>query len=279
MARNMKALKARIRSVDSTMHITKAMELVASSKIRRARERMENGRFYRAVLREAFADLASSDTPYSRPRDEALPTAHVVVAGDRGLAGGYNNAVFKLTMRALRPGDRVIPIGRRAAEYFSRRSLVAEEDMDLSSETLSSAECAAVAGRLKAMYDRGEIGCVRLVYTAFTSMLVQTPQETVLLPLAPPSGEDAHGAPRADVLYEPDPASVLAAIIPEYLAGVVYSAASEAFAAEVAARRAAMDTASKNASDMIDRLNLEYNRARQSAITQEITEIVAGGTT
>ncbi len=276
MARNMKALKARIRSVDSTMHITKAMELVASSKIRRARERMENGRFYRAVLREAFADLSSSDTPYSRPRDEALPTVHVVIAGDRGLAGGYNNGVFRLTMQKLRPGDLVVPIGRRAADYFSRRAAVAEEDRGYSSEALTTAECAAVAGRLKELYDREEIGCVRLVYTAFASMLVQTPQETVLLPLAPAFDK---AAPRADVLYEPDPASVLSAIIPEYLAGVLYSAACEAFAAEVAARRAAMDTASKNAASMIERLNLEYNRARQSAITQEITEIVAGGTT
>ena len=279
MGQNTKALKARIRTVDSTMHITKAMELVASSKIRRARERMESGRFYRAVLRDAFADLAASDTPYSRPRDKSLPTLHIVIAGDRGLAGGYNNNVFKLTNRALRPGDRVIPIGRRAAEYFARRAAVDEADRHHSSEHLTTAACADIARRVKEAYDRGEIGRVRLVSTAFASMLTQTAEETILLPLAPAEAEKKAAGPRADVLYEPDAASVLAAIIPEYLAGVVYSAACESFAAEVAARRAAMDTASKNAASMIDQLNLQYNRARQSAITQEITEIVAGGAT
>ena len=136
MAVNTKALKARIRSVDSTMHITKAMELVASSKIKRARTRMEEGRFYRSVLDEAFTDLASSDSVYSRTR-EGLPSLYIVIAGDRGLAGGYNNNVFKLALASLQPGDYVIPIGRRAGEYFVRRGFASPDRMAYGAEVLT----------------------------------------------------------------------------------------------------------------------------------------------
>lgn len=288
MGVNTKALKARIRSVDSTMHITKAMELVASSKIRRARERMEEGRFYREVLTEAFADLSSSDTPYSAPRDESLPAVRIVIAGDRGLAGGYNNNVFKLVTAESRPQDYVFAIGRRAFEFFTRRGYAMLTDEPVSSEHLASADCAAAARKIKELYDGGRVCKVVLYATKFVSMLTQLPERNVLLPLArteaktpeekaqPVPAAAAAPHPRALTLYEPDAATVLAEIIPEYIAGVTYSAACEAFAAEVAARRSAMDTASRNASDMIDRLTLAYNRARQSAITQEITEIVAG---
>jgi len=270
MGVNTKALKARIRSVDSTMHITKAMELVASSKIKRARSRMEEGRFYRSVLEEAFTDLSSSDTMYSRVRD-GLPTLHIVVAGDRGLAGGYNNNVFKLAMASVAEGDLIVPIGRRTGEYFRRRGFTVPDGCGWSVENLSTADCALLAARVKELYDRGEIGSVRLVSTAFVSMLTQEAQSEVLLPL--PKRENTT---KTAVLYEPDPETVLASIIPEYIAGTVYTAALESLASELAARRSAMDTATKNASAMIEDLNLKYNRARQSAITQEITEIVAG---
>lgn len=270
MGVNTKALKARIRSVDSTMHITKAMELVASSKIKRARARMEEGRFYRAVLDEAFTDLASSDTLYSRVR-EGLPSLWIVIAGDRGLAGGYNSSIFKLAAAHIAGGDFVVPIGRRAVEYYSRRGFAIPEGCMYSVETLTSADCAAAALRIKEMYDSETIGAVHLISTKFVSMLTQQAQMDTLLPLTRRAG-----AKNSAVLYEPDPESVLAAIIPEYLAGTTYSAACESLASELAARRSAMDTATKNASAMIDDLNLKYNRARQSAITQEITEIVAG---
>lgn len=270
MAVNTKALKARMHSVDSTMHITRAMELVASSKIRRARARMEEGRFYRSVLDEAFADLAASDSPYSRRR-EGLPTLWIVIAGDRGLAGGYNNNVFKLAAAHLSAGDIVLPIGRRAVDYYERRGLALPMEHPFSVEELNSTDCAAAAARIKQMYDRGEIGAVRMVYTAFASMLTQTAEIGDLLPLTRRTEGKS-----STVLYEPDPASVLNAIIPEYLAGVLYSAACESLTSELAARRSAMDTATRNAQTMIEELNLKYNRARQGAITQEITEIVAG---
>ena len=278
MGVNTKALKARIRSVDSTMHITKAMELVASSKIRRAREQMEKSRFYREVLMEAFEDLAASDTPYSAERADDLPALHIVIAGDRGLAGGYNNNVFKLVLAKAKDGDKVLTVGRRTEEYFFHRPYEVINAAPYSSEKITADDCADIAYQVKALYDGNAIGRVYLYGTKFVSMLTQDAEVSVLLPLSKPDlpvkREDAKA--RAVTLYEPDPATVLAAIIPEYLAGVLYSTACESFSAEVAARRNAMSTASDNASEMIDKLNLAYNRARQSAITQEITEIVAG---
>lgn len=273
MGANTKALKARIRSVDSTMHITKAMELVASSKMKRARERMEGGRFYRAVLAEAFAGLASSDSAYAKIRED-LPALYIVIAGDRGLAGGYNTNAFKTAAASLTDGDMILPIGRRAADFAARRGYALFDSGTYSAETLTSADSVSLAQRIKSRYDSGEIGAVYMVSTRFVSMLSQEAEIQKLLPLSPKErGEDM---PSASVLYEPDAETVLSAIIPEYIAGTLYSAAAESFAAELAARRSAMDTATKNAAEMIDTLSLRYNRARQSAITQEITEIVAG---
>lgn len=278
MGANTKALKARIRSVDSTMHITKAMELVASSKMKRARARMDGSRFYRTALAEAFSDLAASDSPYAKVRED-LPALYIVIAGDRGLAGGYNGNIFKLTAQSLREGDIVLPIGRRAAEYYARRGYAAFDGESYSAEDITSADCARIARQIKDRFDAGEIGAVYVASTRFVSMLSQQAGLQKLLPLEKPETDEEPekaASPRASVLYEPDAETVLSAIIPEYIAGTLYSAAAESFAAELAARRSAMDTATKNAAGMIDELSLRYNRARQSAITQEITEIVAG---
>ena len=255
------------------MHITKAMELVASSKIKRACIRMEESRFYRSVLLDAFADLAASDTKYSEARED-LPSLYVLVAGDRGLAGGYNANVFRLAA-SIGTQDYVVPIGRRASEYCARRRLVMLDGKSYSAETLTAAECMSFAVSAKAMYDARKIGSVYLIFTQFDSMLAQTAQTVRLLPLEK-TDDVRERKTTASVLYEPGPEEVLAAVIPEYLAGVSYSAVCESLASELAARRSAMDTATKNAGAMIEDLNLKYNRARQSAITQEITEIIAG---
>ncbi|MBE6598463.1 MAG: ATP synthase F1 subunit gamma [Ruminococcaceae bacterium] len=275
MPANIKALKARIRSVDSTMHITKAMELVASSKIKKATARMEESRFYRRVMEEAFADLAKTDSPYSKTTDSDAPRLYIAIAGDRGLAGGYNNNVFKQVKAAYREGDMVLPIGRRAVEYFRHHGAVLYSEDYTSSEKLTSADCAAIGRSVTSAFDEGTIGAVYLVYTEFVNMLTQEARTKQLLPLVPDEGEgeETH---TAGTVYEPDAETVLNALIPEYVGGITYCLAAMSFASELAARRQAMDTATKNASDMIDDLNLRYNRARQGAITQEITEIVAG---
>ena len=278
MGANIKAIRARIKSVESTRHITKAMELVASSKVRRATAKMEQSRFYRSVMLDAFADLSAADTKYSRARDASLPVLYIVVAGDRGLAGGYNNNIFRSSAVMIRENDVILPIGKRAVEYYVHKNRRVITQEFLSCEDMTSDACSRAAYQIRDRYDRGEIGGVRLIYTEFVSMLTQNPQMTHLLPLQKqePNGEGTSKRSSIVVEYEPSAEAVLSALIPEYIAGVLYSSVCESFASELAARRSAMDTATKNADEMLDELSLKYNRARQSAITQEITEIVAG---
>lgn len=289
MGANIKAIRARIKSVDSTKHITKAMQLVASSKIRRANARMEESRFYRNVMLDAFSDLSAERSPYSVQRSRDLPAVYIVVAGDRGLAGGYNNNIFRSAMTQLRDKDLVLPIGKRAVEYYKSRGNTVSEEF-ISAENFTSSEASKAAYRIRDMYDNGEIGAVYLISTRFVSMMSQEPAITYILPLEKGKNrrknaqkEETPQPPQSDgqawgalTEYEPSAEAVLAAVIPEYIAGVLYTSVMEAYASEVAARRSAMDTATKNADAMLDDLNLKYNRARQGAITQEITEIVAG---
>ena len=281
MPGNTKAIRARIKSVDSTRHITKAMELVASSKIRRASQRMEQSRFYRNVMLDAFASLSAEKSAYARQRERGLPSLYFIIAGDRGLAGGYNNNIFRSAMTMIRPGDYVIPVGKRAADYFTSRNAAKVLTADFKSvEHFSAADSARAAYLAKDMYDRREIGSVNMISTKFLSMLSQRPDITYLLPLevlAEQRDREVDEKALSGVTeFEPGPEEVLAAIIPEYIAGVLYTSVTEAFASELAARRTAMDSATKNADEMLEKLSLRYNQARQSAITQEITEIVAG---
>ena len=277
MGANVKAIRGRIRSVESTMHITKAMQLVASSKLRRATERMEKSRFFfetmEAALGEFGADLAES--VYSEKRDGG-ETLFVVIAGDRGLAGGYNSNVFRAVREAA--GDApysVLPIGRKALEYFRRREIPFFGEGYASLEDFSMSECAAVGRALAEGFRDRRFCSIVLVYTGYVSMLSQTPLTLPLLPLRESASEKPSGV-RGVTLFEPNEAAVLEAIMPEYLSGLVYGAVCESYTSELAARRSAMDSATKNAEEMIEDLSLKYNRARQSAITQEITEIIGG---
>jgi len=274
MGANIKAIRARIKSVESTRHITKAMELVASSKIKRATAKMEQSRFYRSVMLDAFADLSSAKTMYSKARDASLPVLYIIVAGDRGLAGGYNNNIFRSSAVMMKDNDMILPVGKRAVDYYAGRNRTVITKEFTSCEDMTSDGCSRAAYLIRDLYDRGEIGGVRLISTEFLSMLTQNPRMTHLLPLQKEGADETK--PSVSVEYEPSAEAVLAALIPEYIAGVLYSSVCEAFASELAARRTAMDAATKNADEMLDNLSLKYNQARQSAITQEITEIVAG---
>ena len=275
----MKDIKLRIKSVESTMQITKAMELVASSKMRRAKERVSQSRPYFEVLHKTLVDIAASNTefqsPYTKTR-EIKKTLLIVIAGDRGLAGGYNSNVLKLA--SAQEGDVcVLPIGKRSLDYFLHRGVeVVSSDFDIASE-LNVASCFRVAKLVSKGFCKGEYDAVKICYTQFTSMMTQTASVMPILPLTLEITEEHRQASRKDViLYEPNSEEVFNSIIPEYVAGIVYSALCESLASELAARRTAMDAATKNAGAMIESLNLYYNRARQAAITQEITEIVAG---
>lgn len=277
---SMKDIKLRIKSVQSTMQITKAMELVASSKLRRAKEREERCRPYFTGLKETLQDIemAASDfsSPYQTPR-EVGKRCIIVIAGDRGLAGGYNSNVFKAVAEEMAKGIPacVLPIGKRAVDFCARRGIEILTTEFAEAAMVSVGDCFTISNLVTKGYLSGQYDEVSIVYTQFVSMLTQTPRMEGLLPLTHEQQEPARGV-RPLVIYEPSPTAVYDAIVPNYIAGMIYGAMCESVASELGARRTAMDAASKNAAEMIDDLSLRYNRARQGAITQEITEIVAG---
>ena len=279
MAGSMKDIKLRIKSVESTMQITKAMELVASSKMRRAKERVEHSRPYFETLHKTLTEIAAADprarNPYLR-RAEIKKTLLIVIAGDRGLAGGYNSNVLKQAQQEA--GDVVVlPIGKRSTEYFVHHEVPLFTQEVLLAADITVGECFQLARRITEGYCKGEYDAVKICYTRFDSMMTQTASTMEVLPLSiEPTEQQKAEARRSQILYKPSSEEVFRAIIPEYVAGIVYGAVCESVASELAARRTAMDAATKNAGEMIDHLNLYYNRARQAAITQEITEIVAG---
>lgn len=279
MAGSMKDIKLRIKSVESTMQITKAMELVASSKMRRAKERVEHSRPYFETLYESLTKIAAADprarNPYLR-REDIKRTLLVVIAGDRGLAGGYNANVFKQADAAEGPVT-VLPIGKRSAEYFAHHGAGLFTPEVLMAADVSVSECFTLSHQITEGFLKGEYDAVKLCYTRFDSMMTQTATTLEVLPLTiEPTEAQKAEARRSQILYKPSCEEVFGAIIPEYVAGVLYGAVCESVASELAARRTAMDAATKNAGEMIEHLNLYYNRARQAAITQEITEIVGG---
>lgn len=273
---SMKDIKLRIRSVESTMQITKAMQLVASSKLRGARARMEASKPYMKVARTAVWDIALHNTGaqshYVIPR-QISQRCYIVIAGDRGLAGSYNANMFKrIEWDSRDAACCVIPIGRKAIEYYahSRMPIVTSVEKV---EGLSLEACGSIARRILESYDAGEYDEIVLAYTSFVSVLLQ---KTKLKPLLPLDARDAPERTSKQMLCEPGADALLKDFLPQYLAGLIYSAACDSFASEQAARRVAMDSATKNAGEMIEDLSLRYNRARQSSITQELTEIVAG---
>ena len=273
---SMKDIKLRIRSVESTMQITKAMQLVASSKLRGARARMEASKPYMKVARTALWDIAlhntGAESHYVIPR-EISQRCYIVIAGDRGLAGSYNTNIFKRIEWDSRDATCcVIPIGRKAIDYYSRSSMAIVTSVE-KVEGLTLEACGDIAGRILESYDAGEYDEIVLAYTSFVSVLLQ---KTKLKPLLPLDARDAPDRTSQQMLCEPGADALLKKFLPQYLAGLIYSAACDSFASEQAARRVAMDSATKNAGDMVEDLSLRYNRARQSSITQELTEIVAG---
>ena len=283
MAGSMKAVKLRIKSVQSTMQITKAMQLVAASKLRKAKERADASKPYLETMLGTITDIANSNTDFQSPFTKAAENdkwLYVVIAGDRGLAGGYNSNLFKFMEQETKDRDNVtvLPIGKKSVEYFKHRNvpLFTEEYAEVAKINIS--DCFQVAKLICEAYKQGEFGHIFLCYTNFISMLSQVPTAASLLPLSDLStGEkESDGKPRDLILYEPDSETVFNAIVPEYLAGILYSSINISYASELAARRTAMEAATDNAEEMIDTLSLYYNRARQASITQEITEIVAG---
>ncbi|MBQ6852446.1 MAG: ATP synthase F1 subunit gamma [Oscillospiraceae bacterium] len=274
-----KEIKNRIRSMESTKQITKAMEMVAASKLRRAQAQVLSSRPYFEILYTAIRDIVGTNKEFSAPYLVKRPvkkSAYIVIAGDRGLAGGYNSNVFKQVMAQIQGKDAaVLPIGKKAVDYFKAHHIPVLTEANVFAEDVSIGDCFTMAKTLCKQYLAGEFDELYVAYTNFISVLSQVPETLPLLPLQYAQTEKAGGV-QSDMLYEPDSTAVFEAIVPEYLGGVLYGALCESRASEQAARRTAMDSATQNADEMIGELSLQFNRARQAAITQEITEIVAG---
>ena len=272
----MNDIKARIKSVQSTMQITKAMELVATSKLRRAKERVENARFFYEVLGEAIRTVENTEearaSVWGKSREEKK-TLFVIFAGDRGLAGGYNANVFRLTEQLTKGKNALyLPIGKKALEYYRHRNAAIYSEAYEYIADMNVGDSLSLAEQICESFRTGEIDKVVLVYTKFVSMISQVPKYKTVLPLEKSEKKEDRSAP----LFEGDTEEILDRIVPDYIGGLLYSAVCESLASESGARRSAMNAANKNAGEMIDNLMLSYNRARQSVITQEITEIVSG---
>ena len=274
-----KEIKNRIRSMESTKQITKAMEMVAASKLRRAQAQVLNSRPYFESLSATINDIVDSTRDFSSPYLIQRPVnkiLYIVIAGDRGLAGGYNSNVLKLVQAEIEGKDAtVLPIGKKSVDYFRSHKVPAYTETYAEAAGVGIGDCFSIAKQLSKAYLAGEFDEIRVAYTNFVSVLSQTPATDRLLPLVRQKTE-SDGTDTSDILYEPNSTEVFDSIIPEYLGGILYGALCESRASEQAARRAAMDSATQNADEMIADLSLKFNRARQAAITQEITEIVAG---
>ena len=278
-----KEIKNRIRSMENTKQITKAMEMVASSKLSKAQARVANSRPYFRILGETIAQIVKANrdlsSPYFMPK-AGDKTLHIVIAGDRGLAGGYNSNVLKLAYASMQEKDAmVLPIGKKTVDFFRLREIPMLSTAYMEAEDISVGDCFTIAKDLCKRYVSGEFAEIHITYTNFVSVLSQTPETKQLLPLLKENYltevEELSG-PSQEIIYEPGYEEAFEAIVPEYLGGILYGALCESRAAEQAARRTAMDSATSNAEEMIEDLSLKYNRARQAAITQEITEIVSG---
>ena len=280
-AANMKAVKLRIKSVQNTMQITKAMQLVAASKLRKAKDKAMASKPYLRTMKGTLTQIANENTDFQSCFTKAGTSEkrlYVVIAGDRGLAGGYNANLFKFTEKEVEGHDyAVLPIGKKAVEYFRHRGVEIFTDAYAEVAKVTISDCFRIAKSVCEAYEDGEFGHVSMCYTNFVSMMSQVPKSSALLPLSDfENPELDENGTRDLILYEPSSEEVFNAIVPEYLAGILYTSINVSVASELAARRTAMEAATDNAGEMIEKLSLYYNRARQASITQEITEIVAG---
>ena len=278
-----KEIKTRINSVNSTKQVTKAMELVASSKMRKAKDRALASRPYFNTMYDTVKDIATNTRGVRNvflKQREVKNRCYIVVAGDRGLAGGYNSNILKLTLSHMNgKKEKIMPVGKKATEFFEKRGYNILKSQE-SVEKCGYEETLAFAQEVMDLYKKGEVDEVYIAYTEFVSPLTQNPKLLKVLPLSFKNEENKEtkeqAAKRARVQYLPSAEVVLGHIIPKYVSGVIYGGVIESFASEQAARRTAMSSATDNADEMLSNLELSYNRARQSAVTGEIIDIVGG---
>lgn len=282
MPQGLNEVKRRIKSVNSTRQITKAMELVSTAKLKKSRERLDRSKpYFETVLTSIGEVLASSNGikhPFITKRD-VKNSLYLIITSDKGLAGGYNSNVCKELQNEIKDKStaKIIAIGSKGRDYFKRRGYNVIHSVTGISETPDSQSAFKLGDMAIEMYRNGEVDEIKIVYTQFKSTISYVPEVLTLLPAEIKKDEDAKKNEYPTVVrFEPSAESVLESLIPKYINSTIYGALIEASASENGSRRLAMENATDNADDMIVSLGLVYNRARQSAITQEISEIVSG---
>lgn len=284
----MRDIKRRKASIESTEQITKAMKLVATVKLQKSRTRAENSRLYFQLMYDTIQAMLKKSVGIEHRYLKAGSSknkAVIVITSNRGLAGGYNANIVRLVTGSGIPKEeaKIFAVGRKGRDGLARKGYqIAEDDSDVINDPLYS-DAVRITKTLLTMFEKDEIGEIYLAYTSFKNTVSQIPKFMKLLPVdlnadrEEKSGADSDG--KADLLlmnYEPSEDEVLDALIPKYMSSLIYGAFLEAVASENGARMTAMDSATNNAEEMIAKLSLQYNRARQGSITQELTEIIAG---
>jgi F-type H+-transporting ATPase subunit gamma len=282
---SMRDIKRRKSSIQSTGQITKAMKLVSTVKLQKSRNKAEGSKPYFELMYDTIADMLKSSGHMEHKYLKAGSSgkkAVIAITSNRGLAGGYNNNIVKLIASEpeLPPENTVIyAIGRKGRDGLVRKGYtIAQDDSEVINAPLYQ-DASDLAKQLLEAFGRGEISEIYLAYTSFKNTVVHIPKLIKLLPFSMEDEGGASGeAPKAQALmnYEPSPEEVLDMIIPKYMSSLIYGALLEAVASENGARMTAMDSATNNAEEMLSKLELQYNRARQGSITQELTEIIAG---
>lgn len=280
MASSTRDIKRKIRSVNSTMQITKAFELVSTAKLKRARDRMDVTKPYFETIKAAVQDILSADKSIKSKyisSEHGTKPLFIVVTSDRGLCGGYNvNAIKKALETAPSKADaKFIVIGKKAYDILRQMGYNIVDSFLYISEKPEYVHAAQVAKAAISLFEKGEVDSIHFVYTRFASTISQVATELMLLPIERPETNPEDG-PIEVINYEPSPEEVLRYIIPKYIESTLYGGMVESSASEQAARRIAMENASDNAEEIIENLTLSFNQARQAAITQEISEIVGG---
>lgn len=284
-------IRRRVRSVKSTQQVTKAMKMIAAARLRRAQDRVIHARPFAAQMRRVLASVASRVDAGAHPLlaqpDAATPAGPallIVVTADRGSCGGFNNNVIKAvsTFQAEHPGRKIVLslVGRKGRDFFKRRTFEVKDERIGIWSTLKVADAQAIAAVAIEEFTSGRVSDVYLLFNEFKSVMTQRVTVERMLPIARLDESSAQGTPaggaQIDYLYEPDPQQILNDLLPRHLEMQVYRALLESAAAEHAARMTAMDTATRNAAEMIDSLTLYMNKVRQAAITREIIEVVSG---
>ena len=281
MPGGMQEIKRRIRSVESNKKITKAMELVATSKLRKTRNQLEQSKPYYTNVALMTAEILANckgdnDSVYLIENNDVKKDVYVVIASSLGLCGGYNANIFKEIKDVIKPDDYVYSIGSKATSYLTKNHQgITDSKYESLSTTFNFKDIINLVNELTRMYREKEIRKIKIVYTEFVNNLTFKPRIVTLLPIDPDDFDHIEISKKA-TLFEPSSQEVLDNLIPMYLQAVIYGYVIESSTSENAARRISMENATDNADELTEQLLLKYNQARQTAITNEISEIVAG---